>query len=116
MLRRTFAGLALIVAALGASSCASPTLPLPPPAVPSIEVSSLAGHYHVVSSHGAEAGAIIVLVNRDTTLPASGRVFASQADDGGSWEVDVTAAKGDVMDITQEYGTTRSAPTTVQFP
>lgn len=98
-----------------APGCASPTLPLPPPAVPSITPST-AGHVHLSSTRGAEPNAIIVIVNHNPALPDDGRVFGSQADGLGTWDADVVAAKGDALSITQEYGTTRSAPVTVQVP
>jgi len=99
------------VAALG---CTSPTLPLPPPALPSIAQGSAVGHLHLSSVRGAEPYAIIVIVNQNPALAGDQRVFGSQADDVGTWDADVLASSGDVLEITQEYGTTRSPSITVQ--
>ena len=115
MLRRRFGaiGFAAVLAFAGVVSCASPTLPLPPPAIPTIEAGAVVGHYHLSSIRGAEANAIIVIVNRNPNVPGDARVFGSEADAEGTWDADILATAGDVVDITQEYGTTRSASTTV---
>jgi hypothetical protein len=110
----TLARLARIALVACACACASPTLPLPPPAIPTIEISSAPGHVHLASRNGAEPNAIIVVVNRDTTLPPNARVAGTVADVSGSWDVDVTATAGDVLDITQQFGTLRSPSTTLQ--
>ncbi len=100
-----------------AIACASPTLPLPPPAVPTIAQSTTdPTKYHLVSTRGAEANAIIVVVNPNPALPLDKRVSGSQADVSGSWDCDVQATRGDVLEITQEFGSTRSTPTNVQVP
>ena len=112
MLRRVFAWVVLAVAV----SCASPTLPLPPPSLPAIGASTLAGKVRLSSTRGAEPNAIIVVFNRNPGLPGDQRVSGAQADGVGTWDADVLAAPGDVLDISQEYGTMRSAPTTVQVP
>jgi hypothetical protein len=115
MLRRRFGAISVAAAfaLVGVVSCASPTLPLPPPAIPTIEAGAVLGHYHLTSVRGAEANAIIVIVNRNPAVPGDARVFGSEADANGTWDADIVATQGDVVDITQEYGTTRSASTTV---
>ncbi len=40
----------------------------------------------------------------------------SEADDNGSWDAEVLASTGDVLDVSQEYGDTKSAPTQVIVP
>ena len=112
MLRRLLFWIALAAAL----SCASPTLPLPPPSLPEVGVSSIAGKVRLSSTRGAEPNAIIVIFNRNPALAGDHRVSGAQADGVGTWDADVLAAGGDVLDISQEYGTTRSAPTTVQIP
>jgi hypothetical protein len=102
--------------AFGAASCASPTLPLPPPSPPSISVSSVPGKIHLSSKNGAQPNAIIVIVNRNPTLAADQRVTGTEADETGTWDADVLATHGDVLDITEESGNTRSPSTTVQVP
>jgi hypothetical protein len=109
-------GLALVgVLAVAAAGCASPTLPLPPPAIPTVETSAIVGHVHLSSTRGAEPNAIIVIVNPNPALAGDARAFASQADEEGTWDAEVTASKGDVLEITQEYGTTRSPSVTIQI-
>lgn len=102
----------LFVVGLG---CVSPTLPLPPPAQPAVTALG-ADRVHLSAPHGAEPGAIVVIVNQNTTLPRSQRASAALADGEGSWEADVTASHGDVLDITQEFGTARSPVTRLQVP
>src|SRR3954462_3287807 len=114
MFRRGFVGwaagaLAWVVA------CARPTLPLPPPAMPTIEISSVPGKVHLASTHGAEPNAIVVIVNRNPAIPRDARVSGTQADEFGSWDADVLASSGDVLDISQEFGNTRSTSTTIQI-
>src|SRR5439155_26653319 len=75
-LRRAF----LAAAAALAVACASPTLPLPPPATPTVSQTSTPGVVHLVSTHGAEPNAIIVIVNHNTSVPLDKRVSGSQAD------------------------------------
>jgi len=111
--RRT---LRLVMAALASAvvlACTSPTLPLPPPASPTISVSSEPGKFRLSSINGAEPNALVIVVNRDDALPRNQRVSGTIADEQGSWEVDVIARVGDVLDISQESGATRSPGTTV---
>jgi hypothetical protein len=111
-IRLRAACLAVLFVALG---CTSPTLPLPPPAVPGVEVEQ-GGKVHLTSQGGAEPNAIIVIYNLNPSLPLDQRVSGAQADGQGNWDADAIATHGDVLDITQEFGTTRSPPITVQIP
>lgn len=95
------------------SGCTSPTLPLPPPALPSITVGAEPNTFHLQSDRGALPNALIVVVNGNVSLPRHERVTGTLADDQGSWELDVPGFPGDVIDISQEDGTTRSPTTTV---
>jgi hypothetical protein len=105
-------GLPALVAAL-ALACTSPTLPLPPPAAPLISVGTEPGTFHLASIAGSEPNALIVIVNRDEALPRNKRVTGTIADEHGTWDANVIANVGDVLDISQESGTTRSPGTTV---
>ena len=78
--------------------------------------STEAGKVTLRSTHGVEANAIIVIYNHNGTIPLNLRADAVQADGEGSWEETIVAYPGDVVDITQEFGTTRSAPTTFRIP
>jgi hypothetical protein len=113
MLRRLAAAVAATGFVFVAGACESPTLPLPPPAVPEVQASAIAGHKHLVSKNGTEPNAIVVIIN--PSLPIDQRIFGAQADNNGSWDADVVATKGDVLQITAEWGTTRSAPIEVQI-
>ncbi len=107
--------MALVAATLVA--CESPTLPLPPPAVPTVSNQGLPpGEVKLTSRQGAEPNAIIVIYNANPSLPLDKRVGGAQADGQGSWDATVNASSGDVLDIRQEFGATRSPPTTVQVP
>jgi hypothetical protein len=96
-----------------ALACTSPTLPLPPPAAPLISLGSSPDTFHLASIDGAEPNALIVIVNRNEAFPRDKRVTGTIADERGSWEANVIAKVGDVLDISQESGTTRSPGTTV---
>lgn len=112
-LLRALAALALVAAAL---ACAAPTLPLPPPSLPGVEQSTEPNRYRLRAVRGAEPGAIVVLVNRNPTVPGPERAAATVADDEGTWEVEVWANPGDTLDITQEFGSTRSPPVVLTLP
>ncbi len=112
-LRRAPWLIALLALAL---SCASPTLPVPPPLLPTITTSSAPGRVHLASNRGAEANALVIVYNRNPAVPRDQRVSGAQADDLGTWDAEVVASPGDFLDITQELGTSRSAPVTAQVP
>jgi len=108
------AGVIGVAGAAGASvSCTSPTLPLPPPVAPIISMGTEPDTFKLASIDGAEPNALIIVVNRDETLPANKRVTGTIADERGSWDTTVIARVGDVLDISQETGSTRSPTTTV---
>ena len=104
---------ALALLAALALSCTSPTLPLPPPAAPIISSGLEPDTFKLASIDGAEPNALIVIVNRNEDLPRNKRVSGTIADARGSWDAIVTAKIGDVLDISQEAGSTRSPGTTV---
>ena len=111
-LRRARLGALAVAVSLGVA-CTSPTLPLPPPAQPTVSIGSEPNTFHLKSEKGAMPNALIVVVNRNETLPRTQRVTGTIADDQGSWDLEVFATTGDVVDISQEDGTTRSPVTTI---
>ena len=110
--RAWIAALLVTLAAL-ALACTSPTLPLPPPALPTISTGSAPDTFVLRSIQGSEPNALIVIVNRREDLPRNKRVTGTIADEVGSWDATVAAQVGDVLDISQEAGNTRSPGTTV---
>lgn len=105
--------LVLVLVAALAFACTSPTLPLPPPVAPLVSTGTTPDTVHLASVEGADPNALIVIVNRNEALPRNKRVTGTIADERGSWDVTVVATVGDVLDISQESGSTRSASTTV---
>lgn len=95
------------------TACTTPTLPLPPPASPSIVEGTEPGTYHLSSLNGAEPNSLIIVVNRNEAVARDKRVSGTIADAQGSWELDVPATVGDLLDISQESGTVRSPTITV---
>ena len=79
-------------------------------------LSSTPGKAKLSSTRGAEPNAIVVIFNQNPALARDQRVTGTQADDTGTWSAEVIASPGDALDVSQEYGTTRSAPTRVQVP
>jgi len=112
LLRRAFVALRAVPLAL-AMACTSPTLPLPPPSSPLISLGTEPDTFKLASINGVEPNALVVIVNRNETLPRNKRVTGTIADENGSWDTTVFAKIGDVLDISQESGTTRSPGTTV---
>jgi hypothetical protein len=112
MVRRLLAvvsGVALLLA------CASPTLPLPPPEDPTISAGTDADHVRLgIPCGGADPGAIIVIVNDNSTVPPDQAVSGSLVTNCGSWDANVYAHTGDFLTITQEIGTQRSQPAVVE--
>jgi hypothetical protein len=105
-------GVVVVAVTLGLG-CTSPTLPLPPPALPTISVGTDPSTFHLRSERGAIPNALIVVVSRNESLARTERVSGTLADAQGSWELDVRGHVGDVLDVSQEDGTTRSPATSV---
>lgn len=94
-------------------SCATPTLPLPPPLEPSAGALTN-GQVHLVGGPGSVSGnALVVVVNYDTSIPGDERVGGAVADNTGAWDAWVYAKSGDVLDVTQQVGTETSPPVEV---
>jgi hypothetical protein len=107
--------IAIPAMAAGSPGCESPTLPLPPPVAPTIAPGADANHVKLVSTcGGAEPNAVIVIVNSNPTVPPDEAVGGSISNGCGAWDAVVYAHVGDYLEITQEYGTTRSTPVDVQ--
>ena len=96
-------------------ACASPTLPLPPPAVPDLSLGSDADHVKLSAPcNSADPNAVIVIVNTNTGVPDDQAVSGAIVTACGGWDSNVYAHAGDVLDITQEVGTDRSQPLVFQ--
>jgi hypothetical protein len=122
MLRRKLVGLAAAaaasaLAALGPVGCASPTLPLPPPALPTVAAGPDNNHVRLSSTcGGVEPYSLVVIVNENIAVPGDQAVGGSIADGCGAWDATVYAHKGDLLDVTQEQGTNASTPVRVLVP
>ncbi len=112
---RSLSAMLLALCAVVASACNSPTLPLPPPSTPGAEKVDDT-HVKLSSEHGVEANAIVIIYNHNPNVSLSDRVEGAQADDGGSWSKVIVAKPGDVIDISQQFGTTNSSTTTFEIP
>ena len=110
----TFVGCVAIAALV---ACASPTLPLPPPMAPEVSAGTDADHIKLTAGcQGTEAGAIIVIVNTNPSVPGDEAVGGAVADACGAWDADVYAHAGDLLQITADIGDTRSQPLEFQVP
>jgi hypothetical protein len=113
MVRRLLAVPAVVVA----FACASPTLPLPPPAAPELGQAPDADHVQLVAAcGGAEPGVIIVIINNSSDVPNDEAVGGARTDGCGAWDATVYAHAGDFLDITQELGTQDSQTLVWQVP
>jgi hypothetical protein len=106
-----------LLAATALFACVSPTLPLPPPAIPSFSTQGVPpGEVELQSVRGAEPNAIIVIYNQNPTIPLDKRAAATLADANGSWDAAITGSTGDYLEISQQTGTLNSPSTSVQIP
>jgi hypothetical protein len=112
--RRWLIGACAVGAAVTLAGCTSPTLPLPPPTSPSISAGSTPGTVMLASTGGVQPNALVIVLNQNPALSRSERVSGTFADETGSWQLEVLARTGDVLDVFQEYESTRSPPVTVQ--
>lgn len=106
----TFAAIASLALGL---ACTSPTLPLPPPAAPSVTVGSQPDSVHLASVQGSQPNALVLVINQNPDVPRTKRVTGTIADEQGSWELDVFGHVGDQLDVSQESSAGRSPPVTV---
>jgi hypothetical protein len=115
MLRCVSAVSLVALVAAAAVSCASPTLPLPPPLLPTEGPGPDADHVRLSAPcGGVEPDAVIIILNENPNLPGDEAVSGSLANTCGEWDAIVYAHTGDVLQITQEQGTSASSATIVQ--
>jgi len=96
-------------------ACESPTLPLPPPAIPIVETTDVpAGEVRLSSMYGAQPYAIIETFNNDPRVPFDKRVGGAQADGYGSWDTLIAGFSGDLIQITQQYDTGTAVSPTIE--
>jgi hypothetical protein len=60
--------------------------------------------------------AIVIAYNQNPSVKREERVTATLSDEFGSWDMDVTASPGDVIDITQESSNTSSPSVQITVP
>ena len=99
-------------------ACASPTLPLPPPEAPSVEVVDSMHVLLTAACGGAEDYAEIQVKNLGHTDPTAPTVNenGTSTSSCGAWQIKVFALTGDALSITQEYGSSVSPAVTVCVP
>jgi hypothetical protein len=115
MLRRVPAVGLVAVCVAAALACASPTLPLPPPLLPTESKGPDADHVRLSAPcGGAEPDAVIIIVNENPSIPGDLAVGGALASGCGQWDAIVYAHPGDFLSITQEQGTAASTPTSVR--
>ncbi|MCA9585152.1 MAG: hypothetical protein KC657_07330 [Myxococcales bacterium] len=112
--RRWLIGACAVGAAATLVGCTSPTLPLPPPTAPTISAGTAPGTVTLASAGGVQPNALVIVLNQNPELARNERVSGTFADETGSWQLEVLARPGDVLDVFQEYESTRSPPVTVQ--
>jgi hypothetical protein len=105
-----------LVVMMAAAACTSPTIPLPPPALPSITSNAQSATFHLSSDRGALPNALVLSISRNTALNPEDRVRGTFADTQGSWALDVLGISGDVLDVSQESGSESSSSVSVTLP
>lgn len=105
MRRRLLLGLGLtaVVSALSATSCLSPTLPLPPPDVEAVSQSTEPDRWLI--SGTCAPGALVIVFNDDT---AQGVAYEDR-DQSGHFLVEIEAELCDSAWVSQERGNDTSA-------
>jgi hypothetical protein len=104
-------GFAVLAGCCAAISCASPTLPLPPPEAPMQTDGIDADHVQLSAGcGGAQGQALIVIVNENVAPDMA--VGGAIATDCGSWDSSVLAHSGDALSITQTADESTSPPAT----
>lgn len=91
-------GFVAVATALAATSCLSPTLPLPPPDVDSS--TEAADGQHWILSGTCTPGALVTVLNEETGL---GSVYEDRGENG-QWTIELLAQKCDRAWVAQQYG------------
>jgi hypothetical protein len=110
MLRRLPAALALGLVL----ACASPTLPLPPPAAPVQQMVDATDVHLSYGCGGVEGGASVTVMNQTESNPAThdfGVVAIASA--CGAWDALIYAQTNDHLVVTYTVGTDTSLPARV---
>jgi|CZKU01.1.fsa_nt_gi hypothetical protein len=85
-----------------ALACASPTLPLPPPELPTQTVGVDADHITLSAGCGAvESEAVVIIINESPAVPGDKAVSGALANACGQWDASVFAHSGDWLQVTQ---------------
>jgi hypothetical protein len=115
MLRRMIAASPIVLVAV---ACASPTLPLPPPLVPTISAGPDADHLKLTATcNYPERNSVIIVINENPGVPPGEAVGGALTDMCGAWSTIVFAHTGDLLDITYQLdGTVISQPAFVHVP
>jgi hypothetical protein len=104
----------MLLAGALAAACNSPSLPLPPPLMPTQSASSDGNPEKVrLSGEGAIAGSLLITYN--PSQPLDRRIAGTEVPSDGKWALDVWARKGEVVELWQEVGTERSGSISVQI-
>lgn len=98
---------------VGLLACASPTLPLPPPSLPTVSAGVEPNTFRLSSDRGALPNALVVVVNRNPSLSLDDRVDGTFADEQGSWELVIAGHAGDIVDVSQQQDDQASPTTSV---
>lgn len=98
-------GFTALTCALAGASCLSPTLPLPPPDVETVTLSSDPTRWSI--SGTCTPGALVIVLNDDT---GEGAVYEDRAE-SGQWFIQLEADKCDRAWVSQQYGTDGSSRT-----
>ncbi len=111
---RRLPAVSLLAAGVLAVGCLSPTLPLPPPEVPTQQMVD-STHVSLTSGCGGVQNKATVLVHNTTeSAPGSTKIGdLFQATSCGSWSGTVFARAGDVLQLTQSTDTQDGLPLTV---
>jgi hypothetical protein len=98
-----------------ALACASPTLPLPPPELPTQTIGVDADHITLSAGCGSvENGAVVIIINQNPAVGGDKAVSGALANPCGQWDASVYAHAGDVLELTQLSGSDTSPETLVQ--
>jgi hypothetical protein len=103
----------LAVGVLG-GGCLSPTLPLPPPEIPTQQMISSTQVALTSGCGGVQNSARVQVVNASEAAPGGGQIgVVEQATGCGSWSAMIFARTGDVLQITQSTDSEDGLPLTV---